>query len=114
MIQSHDKFNERLTLLSEKHARMSNGYVASVRSDGLIVVRPRRARIAFPLRGLALLTVGFFVFKAFILAAIGPVTYNERLANLQAGNTLERAGAWVLQIDPLTDAIAGLTGPVLR
>ena len=114
MIETHDKFIERLTLLGVKHERMTRGYSTRVRNDGLIVVKPRRARIASPFRGLALLLAGFFVFKTFTLAAIGPITYNERLATLESGNLLERGGAWALAIDPLTEALASFTGPVLR
>ena len=45
--------------------------------------------------------------KAAVLASIGPERYEERIAALRAGSSVEQAGAWVLQADPLTAVIAG-------
>ncbi|MFD2737969.1 hypothetical protein ACFSUD_00145 [Sulfitobacter aestuarii] len=114
VVETHADFLRRLKLLGRKHARMTHGYSARVRQDGLIVLQPRRLRRGFPLRGTMLLLAGFFCFKAFMLAAIGPVTYGERLAKLSNGTVVEQAGAWLLAMDPLTDALAGAMGPVLR
>lgn len=114
MVETHAHFVERLELLGRKHRQMTSGYVARVGRDGLITVTPKRAQRSFPLKGLLLLVLGFFVFKAFTLAAVGPVTYNERLSSLSNGSVVERAGARLLAIDPLTQALADMSGPILR
>jgi hypothetical protein len=61
-----------------------------------------------------MILVGLIGFKAFTLAAVGPVTYNERLSKLENGTVLEQAGAKALAIDPVTEALAEKVGPVLR
>ena len=92
----------------------NGGYVTRVGRDGLLTVTPRRARPSFPLKGLLLLVLGFFLFKAFTLAAVGPVTYNERLSSLTQGSVVEQVGAALLAIDPVTQALADMSGPILR
>ena len=114
MVETKEHFIARLNGLAHKRARMTGGYVTRVGRDGLLTVKPRRRRGGLPVRGLALLVCGFFVFKALMLASIGPVTYNERLAKLDNGTTLEQMGARVLSIDPVTLALADFAGPAIR
>ena len=113
-VETHDHFVNRLTQLGRKHEKMTRGYSTKVGKDGLITVTTKRSRRGFPIKGLFLLVLGFFAFKAFMLASVGPVTYNERLAKLENGTIIEQAGAKVLGIDPVTEAIASVAGPVLR
>jgi len=49
---------------------------------------------------------GVIAIKAAVLATIGPERYEERLVALHAGSSVEQGGAWVLQADPLTVALA--------
>ena len=115
MVNSKLQFNNRLHLLGRKHSKMANGYTTQMRADGLIVVKPRHvARRGFPLKGLVLLALGLFAFKALILASVGPDGYGERVAKLENGTFVERGGAWVMQADPATQVLAQLMGPVLR
>ena len=114
MVETHAHFIKRLKFLRRRHSKLAQGYVTRVGKDGLIVVRPRRKSRGFPVQLLLMLAVGFIGFKAFMLAAIGPVTYNERLAKLESGSVLEKAGAKALGIDPITQSVAKLSGPVLR
>ena len=115
MVESKLQFNNRLRLLGRKHTKMANGYTTQLRSDGLIVVKPRRAaRRGFPLKGIVLLALGLLGFKALILASLGPDGYAERVAKLQDGTFVERGGAWVMQADPATQILANLVGPVMR
>lgn len=113
-VENHDHFRKRLKHLGRKHEKMTRGYYMKVGKDGLITVSTKRTRRSFPFFGLLLLIIGFFAFKAFMLASVGPVTYNERLATLEGGTVIEQAGAKVLSIDPVTDALATMIGPVLR
>jgi hypothetical protein len=115
MVESKLQFNNRLRLLGRKHSKMANGYTTQLRNDGLIVVKPRRAsRRGFPLKGIVLMVLGLFCFKALILASLGPDGYGERVAKLQEGTVVERGGAWVMQADPATQVLANLMGPVMR
>ncbi|MBD3663874.1 hypothetical protein ACFQD0_09040 [Sulfitobacter aestuariivivens] len=114
MVETHDHFIKRLNVLGHKHAKMKNGYVTKVGRDGLMSVKPKRMRLRFPVKGILMLLFSFFFFKAFILVAVGPITYNERLAKLENGTPIEQAGAKALQIDPVTEKLADIAGPVLR
>lgn len=114
MVETKEHFLSRLNKHGRKHANMAHGYTTTVGRDGILKVTPKRARGRFPIVGILILVVGFIGFKAFILAAVGPVTYNERLAKLDAGTQIEKVGAKVLAIDPVTAAIVDIAGPVIR
>jgi len=114
MAEGHAQFAKRIELLGRKHRKMQHGYVTRVGRDGLISVLPKRGKRSFPMAGLYLIVLVFFGFKAFTLAAIGPVTYNERLSSLNNGSSVEQIGAKMMAIDPVTEALAGLTGPIMR
>ena len=114
-MDTHADFNKRLTSLRRKHVKMANGYTTRVRGDGLIVVKPnRRVRRGFPLGKLLILALGFFVFKGFMFASLGDVTYNERVAKMGNGTTVEQAGAWMMQSDPITQFMAGFIEPLTK
>jgi hypothetical protein len=51
--------------------------------------------------------------KAAVLATIGADAYQDRIAQLQAGGTADHVGAYVLQADPLTVALAAQVGKFL-
>ena len=109
-------FDKRIRRISRRHNRMASGMDAYVASDGLIITRPKRRGIAgsLPLKGLALLVIGFIGFKGLLLAHLGAESYDQRVALLQEGTAVEKAGAWFMQADPLTQWTAGEIGPVLR
>lgn len=116
MVETRDDFAKRLNVLGRKHNKMTNGYTTKVGKDGLIVVKPKRRALrgGGAVKLLLLIALGFFGFKAFTLAAVGPVTYNERLSKLENGTVVEQVGAKALAIDPLTAAVADTVGPVMR
>lgn len=116
MVETHDHFTKRLGKLGRKHEQMTHGYTTKVGKDGLITVTPkaRRARSTSGVTFLLIVALGFFAFKAFMLAASGPDAYGERLAGLKEGTVVEQAGAFVLGIDPITQKLADLAGPILR
>ena len=113
-VETQAHFHKRLGAVGRKHAAMAQGYTTQVRGDGLIVVQAKRgkARRFFPVKGLAALILGFFIFKAFMLASLGEITYNERVAKLQQGTQIEQGGAYVMQIDPVTQFLAGFLEPL--
>ncbi|WP_415921249.1 hypothetical protein [Tateyamaria sp. SN6-1] len=106
-------FQKRLGTLQRQHKALAQGYTTDIRNDGLIVVKPKRARRrGYPLKMLAMLMLGFFAFKGFMLASLGEVTYNERVSKLGNGTSVEQAGAWAMQVDPLTEFLAGFIEPL--
>ena len=100
-------FDHRLRRLARKHRRMSeNGVAAKVLSDGLVVPVPRRRLPRFPLKSVAILLGVAFVFKGWMLAAMGATAYDEKVVALQGGTLADQAAAWVMQADPATTWIA--------
>lgn len=114
MSDVYQGFDTRLRNISRKRARLADGYVSKVTKDGLIVFRPKHRKTTFPVRGLVLLMVGFFLFKAMIMAHLGGLLYEERVAALNEGTLVEQAGAYVMQADPVTQTIASKLRPFLR
>lgn len=116
MVETRESFASRLDFLGRKHARMTHGYVTKIGKDGLMVAVPKAAhkKSLIPLKFMLLVVIGLFCFKAFMLSAIGPVTYNARLATLENGTMIEQIGAKAMVIDPVTAFMADLAGPILR
>jgi hypothetical protein len=115
MVETHDHFVKRLGSLGRKHAQMTNGYTTKVGRDGLIVVRPkRRARNASGIKFVLLALALFFALKIVLLVSTGSISYEARLLPLQEGTMFEKAGAFVMGIDPITQAGADFAGPILR
>lgn len=113
MVQQLD-FDDRLQKIGRKRRAMANGYTTYMRPDGLVVARPVRQGPRFPLRMIVYIVAALLCFKGFLLAALGPATYNDRVAGLTEGTIIEQAGAWVMQQDPASEWIAGKIGPILR
>tara|TARA_B110000971_G_C19664057_1_gene343674 strand:- start:95 stop:445 length:351 start_codon:yes stop_codon:yes gene_type:complete len=111
-----NNFDKRLNAIGLKHAAMARGYTTEIRSDGLIVVKPyvRRRGFSIPVAGVVMLLAGLLFFKAFILAAVGPDLYDERVAKLGEGTFVEQGGAWVMQVEPATEYFATVIGPIFR
>jgi len=101
------EFTNRVNRLTRKHRAMSRGYSTRMRPDGLLVTAPARPRRWVSLRVILLFVAAFFAFKALLMAAAGTAAYDERVARLQAGTAAEAAGAWIMQSDPVTEALAG-------
>lgn len=106
MADMFNQFDDRLRRIEAGRARLKRGYSLTVDRDGLIVARPRPMRRGFPIKGLVLLVAGFFAFKALLIAYLGVVTYQDRVSALQNGATVERAGAWIMQSDPISASLA--------
>ena len=113
MSQSHDVFQKRVDILSEKHRAMANGYTASVRDDGLIVVEPKTTRRGIPFRLAFYVMCAFILFKAMIVVAMGEGTYTASIEQLADGTTAESVAAWMMQADTVTRAVASAISSVL-
>lgn len=106
MAAIHAPFYERLSRIQKTHDSHRYGVRFVVQKDGLIVSRPKLYRPAFPVRGTLMMVVAAFMFKGYILAALGGAEYGERLARLAEGTPIEQAGAWIMTPDALTVSIA--------
>lgn len=95
-------FDQRIKQIERKRDRLAKGSVKGMTSSGLIIERPRRYRPKFPLRAILILLIATFAIKGYFYASIGTNGYAARVAELAQGSTLDRAGAWVLQADPIT------------
>lgn len=109
MSDAHPHFGKRVHNLKTKNA---NGYYTVIRNDGLIVARSLRKPTRFPLKLIVATVISLFCFKAFVLSAIGPGSYEMRLNILRGGTIIEKAGARALEIDPITRLLSAQIGPV--
>ncbi|WP_278921367.1 hypothetical protein [Pseudophaeobacter profundi] len=114
MTVQHKEFHGRVARLQTKHAAFSRGYTARVQSDGLIIVEPRRLRSRVSGRVFLLILTGFLIFKAFLMAAVGFASYDERVNKLASGTMIEKLGAVLMQADPVSTWGAQKMGPILR
>jgi len=104
---NYARFNKRVHEIERRHNRLSSAYVRLEERNGLLIpVERKRLRRGLPLRGITLALSAFLVFKGFLLAYLGPVTYADRVALLESGNVVEQAGAWIMALDPISVWIA--------
>jgi hypothetical protein len=114
MGQSHIQFDQRVNNLGRKHNALSRGYVTRMRPDGLIVARPHRKQSRISLKVVFRFLLAFLAFKGFLIASLGPDGYGDRVNKLENGTVVEKAGAFVMQMDPVSNLIAQQIGPILR
>ncbi len=109
------QFQNRLRQLERKHYKtLTRGYSTKIRPDGLIVVKPRRAASRISGKSILMFVGAFLLFKGFLIANLGIVGYEERITRLSQGTPVEKAGAWVMQVEPASQWISTKIGPVLR
>lgn len=114
MANINQQFRARIDQLDLQRKALENGYYTTIRNDGLVIAQPRRRDSKSPIKYLLALVVLFFIFKALVLTTSGAGTYQSRLNSLSDGSLVERAGAWFLQVDPVTQALSNKVGLVLR
>ncbi len=115
MVYTKEDFNSRVVSVDKKSSRRGkNAFVTRIDNNGLLIVKAKPRRMRLPVRGVSLMVLGFFCFKALALSANGPQAYEDRLTLLQNGTTIEAVGARVLSIDPVTQFIADQVGPLFR
>lgn len=111
----HNEFHERLRNVERNHKRLNSGYVRLEERNGLLVpVQKVRTRVGFPWRGLFLVLMVFWLFKAFLLAYVGPLDFVDQHAKLETGTLVERMGAWIMRADPVTVYLSEQIAPVLK
>ncbi len=104
-------FDKRVRKIARKNRKLVRGSEKYIDAMGVMRQRPKRRLPSLPIKGLLTLAFGFFAFKGFLLAHQGGVQYEDRLAILQGGTVFEQAGAWMMQIEPITQRFAGFFAP---
>ena len=114
---NRNRFNQRIDVLKKK-SDPNVRVVRRVQEDGLVVdvaqSNKSAARSLLPIKGLAIAGVIFLGFKSFLLAELGDAEYLDRIEQMKTGSALEVATAFLLDVDPATEAIAGTLGAVLN
>lgn len=107
-------FEKRLRKIVRTNNRMANaGVVHKMKSDGLVVAKPRVYAPKFPWRVLVLLVAAAFVFKGYVHYALGAADYAQRLETLSEGTMFEKVGGLAMQADPITLAVSQLLSQML-
>lgn len=92
----------RSRLREERFRQKKARVVYSVNHDGLILARARRRSLRLPVKGLMMITIALIGFKLLLVQSLGTAGYNDRLQGLVSGTPAEQVGAYVMQIDPVT------------
>ena len=108
------QFKKRLRALERKDRALERGFTTQLRSDGLLIVKPKRRAASISGRSILLFAAAFIGFKGLALAHVGQVTYDARVAELATGTVLEQAGAFVMQSDPASEYVAHHLRTVLQ
>lgn len=96
-------FDKRVTRINKRKRKLErNGAELVVAEDGLISAQAKRRSPKFPWRGVFLTLAVFFVLKGMLLAHLGPITYDGRVAQLEEGTVFEQAGGYAMKADPVT------------
>lgn len=101
---SFREFQDRLRRIAQGHARGRRFEAAGTLGAPRSAQPRRRLRLVGPLLVAAVALTGL---KAVVHAHAGADGYAARLAALQAGSGLERAGAMLMAADPATLALSG-------
>lgn len=100
-------FRKRVRQIDRRHNKMARGYVHLVERDGLLVPKEKSFKSrGFPLRAIVIALVGLVLFKGILVSQVGVSSYSRRLDGLAEGGAIEKAGAWLMQVDPFTLAVA--------
>ena len=96
------EFDKKARRIVKRHKRLARGYEAVVEENGIVVRRPVRQLPRVSKTGIFMVMLTLFCFKAFLFQNLGPQTYEDRVAKLAGGTVIEKAGAFVMQPDPVT------------
>lgn len=106
-------FRKRETALRKKHMRMARGFRTRMNRNGVIEQVPINRSGGFVMGLLFRMVLVVFVFKVMAVTWLGEPRYEDHLSNLSNGAFYEKAGSWILQIDPVTQKLAQFLTPAL-
>ena len=109
-----NQFTKRLKRLDRKNRDFERGFTTQLRSDGLLIVKPKRRVFGISGKTVILFLAAFIGFKGLAVAHMGPTTYEDRLAQLEEGTVIEQGAAWVMQPDPASLFVAGHLNKYLK
>ncbi len=114
MTDQQDMFDERYRRVLKRHRQLSRGYVTRLGKNGVIAHHPiGHYRDAFSLKAILLPLGIIFFLKACMVTVLGEDAYGAQVASLKEGNIGEQLGAFFMQMDPVTWALAQLLGGVI-
>ena len=93
--------------------RRSGGGFEAVGTLGLSHSTKQTRRGIPVFRPLLVVFIAVIGIKGLILNQVGKDTYAARVSALQQGNSVDKAGAFIMQADPLTLYVAGQIGKYL-
>ncbi len=96
------KFEKRHKAITRKHEQLARGYVTRLGKNGVIEHRPMRHLPRVSFSSILIFAGAFIGFKTLLLLRLGETEYLSHVATLAHGGGVERIGAWLMQIDPLT------------
>lgn len=103
-----NSFENRQKAVRRKHTRMAKGYVTKLNKHGVFIQQPDHKARSYVVRKLVLVMAGLFIFKSFVLFWLGAEVYQSKLDALGSGTGVEKAGAFLMQIDSITAQFASL------
>ncbi len=113
MSDAMTNFRKREDALRRKHMRMAQGFKTKMDRSGLIVQVPDNKLGGVGFRLILKLLLLVMAFKVLALSWLGQEAYLAQLDKLAGGAVYEQAGAWIMQIDPVTGKLAELVAPLL-
>lgn len=99
-------FENRQKAVRRKHTRMAKGYVTKLNKHGVFVHEPDHKASGYVMRKLLIVLMGLLTFKSFVLFWLGSEIYQGKVDALSAGTAVDRAGAFLMQIDPISAQFA--------
>ena len=111
MDQAQKNFYKREQALRRKHIRMSQGYVTRMSKNGTIEQVPDSKAGGTGVRLILKAALVVLAFKVLAFAWLGETQYLNNVDALSQGAIYERAGAWIMQADPVTRTLAGFIMP---
>ncbi|EAQ02822.1 hypothetical protein OB2597_15610 [Pseudooceanicola batsensis HTCC2597] len=100
-------FDRRLERLEDRRAALEEGSRLELDDTGLMKLMPsgtRRRQIgrAMPVRAMLIIAGVLLTFKGFLLYQLGFAKYSAKVAAMADGDMMDRLGAKVMQIEPVT------------
>ena len=97
-------FYGRIYRIQKRHRRGGGFEATGTLSRAYFVPPPSRS--FHIVRPLVMVVIAVTVVKVLMLSVVGPADYANRIAGLQAGGTIDRVGAVVMSVDPVTGFLA--------